>query len=74
MPTHENAPKRESNRAILAHVREVMDEPRMSESAREQEEESEPEQGAGVGKAAPSHRAKGRKTDDKANHGQLVTE
>jgi hypothetical protein len=36
MPTHENEPKRESNRAILAHVKEEMDEPRMSQSAREE--------------------------------------
>ena len=34
MPTHENKPRRKSNRAILAHVKEEMDEPRMAESTR----------------------------------------
>jgi hypothetical protein len=50
MHKHKNEPRRESNRAILAHVKKEMDEPRMSESARE--EDSRPDHAAGVGKAA----------------------
>jgi hypothetical protein len=46
MHKHEPNPRRESNRAILAHVKEVMDEPRMSESAREQEQEGQAEHGS----------------------------
>jgi hypothetical protein len=39
-------PRRESDRAILAHVKELMDEPRMSESTREQEQGGQAEQSA----------------------------
>jgi hypothetical protein len=38
-----NEPGQESNRAIFARVKKVMDEPRMSESAREDEEKGEAE-------------------------------
>jgi hypothetical protein len=58
MASRKNEQRRESNQAILAHVKEEMDEPRMSQSAREQEE-SQPDHGAGVGKAATFHRTKG---------------
>jgi hypothetical protein len=44
MHPHKNEPCQESNRARLARVKKVMDEPRMSESARE--EESHPEHAA----------------------------
>jgi hypothetical protein len=37
MHNHENEPRRESNRVLLAHVKKEMDEPRMSASAREEE-------------------------------------
>jgi hypothetical protein len=49
MHNHENEPTRKSNQATLARVKEEMDIPRMTESARE--EESRPEH-AGLGKAA----------------------
>jgi Na+-transporting methylmalonyl-CoA/oxaloacetate decarboxylase gamma subunit len=55
MSNHENAPKLESNQAILAHVKEEMDAPRMSEPARVQEEMTQPEHGAAVRKAAIHH-------------------
>jgi hypothetical protein len=35
MHTHRNEPKQESNQATLARVKKEMDEPRMAESARE---------------------------------------
>jgi hypothetical protein len=44
MHTRKNEPGRESNRARLARVKEEMDEPRMSASARE--EESHPDHAA----------------------------
>jgi hypothetical protein len=47
MHPHKNEPWRESNRAIFARVKKVMDEPRMSASARE--EESHPDHATGVG-------------------------
>ena len=50
MHNHENQPTRKSNRATLARVKKEMDLPRMTESARE-EEESQPEH-AGFGKAS----------------------
>jgi hypothetical protein len=45
MQPPKNEPGQESNRAIFARVKKVMDEPRMSASARE-EEESHPEHAA----------------------------
>jgi hypothetical protein len=51
MYSHENEPTRKSNRATLARVKKEMDIPRMTESAREEEEESQAEH-AGFGKAA----------------------
>jgi hypothetical protein len=72
MPTHENEPQRESNRAMLAHVKEVMDQPRMSKSAREQEEEGRPDHGAAIEKLplfiVRRDRTKGRKNNGKANN------
>jgi hypothetical protein len=64
MTTDDHNPQREANRAILAHVKEEMNAPRMSESAREQEEESHPAHGAGAREAA-IHRTKehGRRED-----------
>jgi hypothetical protein len=56
MHSHENEPPRKSNRATLARVKKEMDIPRMTESARE-EEESQPEH-AGAGKAAITERGK----------------
>jgi hypothetical protein len=50
MHNHENEPTSKSNRATLARVKKEMDIPRMTESARD-EDESQPEH-AGVGKAA----------------------
>ena len=44
MHHHANEPGQESKQAILARVKKIMDEPRMSESARE--EESHPEHAA----------------------------
>jgi hypothetical protein len=52
MRIHKISPKRESNRAILAHVKKEMDKPRMSQSAREEEEESQPDHAARVENAA----------------------
>lgn len=57
MHNHEHEPKRESNRAILAHVKQEMDKPRMSQSARE-EEESQLDRAAGVENAALQSAAK----------------
>jgi hypothetical protein len=56
MHSHENEPKRNSNQSILARVKKEMDIPRMTESARH-EEESQPEH-TGVGKAAIIQRSK----------------
>jgi hypothetical protein len=53
---HENEPTRRSNQATLARVKKEMEVPRMTESARE-EEEGLPEH-AGVGKAAIIQRGK----------------
>ena len=78
MRNHENKPTRKSNQATLARVKKEMDIPRMTESARE-EEESQPEH-AGFGKAAiiprgkESHAARARvqapeeENNGKANH------
>jgi hypothetical protein len=57
MHNHENQPTWKSNRATLARVKKEMDIPRMTESAREEEEKSQPEH-AGVGKAAIIQRGK----------------
>jgi hypothetical protein len=46
MHTRKNEPCQESNRAIFAHVKEEMDEPRMSASAREEEKQSQPDHAA----------------------------
>jgi hypothetical protein len=51
MHNHENEPTSKSNRATLARVKKEINIPRMTESAREEEEKSQPEH-AGVGKAA----------------------
>jgi hypothetical protein len=56
MHNHENKPTLKSNQAILALVKKEMDIPRMTKSARD-EEESQPEH-AGVGKAAIIQRGK----------------
>jgi hypothetical protein len=56
MNSHENEPRRKSDQATLARVKKEMDIPRMTESARE-EEESQPEH-AGVGKTAILQRGK----------------
>jgi len=53
MHKHQNDPRRESNQEILAHVKKEMDEPRMSESARE-EEDVQSEHTAESGSAAVS--------------------
>jgi hypothetical protein len=57
MHNHENEPTRKSNQAPLARVKKEMDIPCMTESAREEEEKSQPEH-AGVGKAAIIQRGK----------------
>jgi hypothetical protein len=46
-PKHES--RQETNRAILASVKAEMDKPRMCESAREEQEESQTDHAAGVG-------------------------
>jgi len=56
MNNRKAAPRRESRRVILAHVEKEMDEPRMSESAREEDSQSGHQ--AGIGKAAALQRAK----------------
>jgi hypothetical protein len=57
MHNHENKPTRKSNQASLARVKKEMDIPRMTESAREKEEKSQP--GAQkIGEAAKSQRGK----------------
>jgi hypothetical protein len=38
---HKNEPKQESNQATLARVKKEMDEPRMAESAREEDSQSD---------------------------------
>jgi hypothetical protein len=73
MHSHENEPTRKSNRATLARVKKEMDIPRMTESAREEEEKSQLEH-AGVGKVAiiqrgkESHVACARVNHGKTNH------
>jgi hypothetical protein len=57
MHNHENEPTRKSNQATLARVKKEMDIPRMTESARAEEEESQPEH-AGVEKSAIIRRGK----------------
>jgi hypothetical protein len=76
MHNHENEPTQKSNQATLARVKKEMDIPRMTESAREEEEKSQPEH-AGVGKAAiiqhgkESHAARARvNAPEEENHGK----
>jgi hypothetical protein len=67
MHPHKNEPWQESNRAIFARVKKVMDEPRMSQSARE--EESHPEHAA-AGEISSMHEwmLQMEENDGKADH------
>jgi hypothetical protein len=58
---HNNEPKQESNKAILARVKKEMDQPRMAESTRE-EDINQPDHTTRKGRAAVIQRGKESRT------------
>jgi hypothetical protein len=72
MTTHEIKPKLEIDQALLARVEEEMDEPRMSQSAREAKEQSPPGHDSELGRSPqsiePSIPTEGEKRYGKARH------
>jgi hypothetical protein len=72
MTTHVSKPKHEIDRVLLARVEKEMDEPRMTESAREEEgqvpPEHGPEQGGSPQSIERSIETEGGKKHGKADH------